>query len=226
MKFKYLGQSCFLIEFGGKVLLTDPAITSNPLADNSWITDLDPDFILLTHGHEDHVADVEEVLKNSKAILISTYEIVTYYGKKGFKGHPMNTGGKWKFEFGTLKMVSAVHSSVLPDGTYGSNPVGFVIWNDSSCFYFAGDTALTWDMKLIPMTCPKLDVALLPIGDNFTMGFEDAVLAADFVECDKVIGCHFDSFPYIEIDHDKARASFATKGKELIIPELGQVVEI
>jgi L-ascorbate metabolism protein UlaG (beta-lactamase superfamily) len=226
MKFKYLGQSCFLIEMGGKILLTDPAISANPIGNKEIIDSLKPDYVLLSHGHGDHVADLEKVLKQSGAILISTYELVTYYGNKGYKGHPMNTGGKWSFDFGTVKMVTAVHSSVLPDGTYGSNPVGFVVWNKEGCFYFAGDTALTMDMKLIPMTCPKLDIALLPIGDNFTMGYEDAAIAADFIECKKIIGCHYDSFPYIEIDHDAAKAEFSKHNKELLLPKIGEEVEI
>ncbi len=225
MKFKYLGQSCFLIHFGGKVILTDPALSANPIANIELIKDINPDYILLSHAHGDHVADLEDVMKRSDATLISTYELVSYYGEKGFKGHPMNTGGKWNFDFGTVKVVSAVHSSVLPDGTYGSNPVGFVVWNEDSCFYFAGDTALTMDMQLIPLMCPALDVALLPIGDNFTMGYEDAAIAAEFIECDAIIGCHYDSFPYIEIDHKAAEAVFASKGKKLLLPSIGEEVE-
>ncbi|MGB0864575.1 MAG: metal-dependent hydrolase, partial [Saprospiraceae bacterium] len=202
MKLTYFGHSCFLIEFGGKKLLFDPFISPNELAKDIDINSIEADYILLSHGHEDHVADAETIAKRTGATIIATFEIVTWYGKKGLKGHPMNTGGKWKFDFGTVKMVSAVHSSVLPDGTYAANPVGFVISNDENAFYFAGDTALTWDMKLIPMTCPKLDLAILPIGDNFTMGYEDAIIASDFIECNKIIGCHFDTFGYVKVDHE------------------------
>ncbi len=226
MKLTWYGQSTFVIEFGGKKLLTDPALSVNPLAKDLNIDDLEADYILVTHGHGDHVADLEQVAKRTGATIISNYEIVSYYGAKGFQGHPMNHGGKWKFDFGTVKYVHAVHSSVLPDGTYGGNPGGFVVWGDEGCFYLAGDTALTMDMKLIPMTCPSLDVAILPIGDNFTMGYEDAVIASDFVACDKVLGCHFDSFPYIEVDHNAAREAFSAKGKELIIPTIGGTIEI
>jgi L-ascorbate metabolism protein UlaG (beta-lactamase superfamily) len=226
MKFTWYGQSTFFIEFGGKKLLIDPALSANPLAKDLKIDGLEVDYILISHGHEDHVADLEAVAKRTGAIIISNYEIVSYYGAKGYTGHPMNHGGKWDFDFGTVKYVNAVHSSVLPDGTYAGNPGGFVIWGEEGCFYFAGDTALTWDMKLIPMTCPKLDVAILPIGDNFTMGYEDARIASDFIECDKIIGCHYDSFPYIEIDHNKAKAYFTEKGKELILPSLEQGIEV
>ncbi len=226
MKFTWFGQSTFIVEFGGKKLLFDPALSANPLAKDLNIEDLEADYILISHAHGDHVADLEKVVDRTKATLISNYEIVSYYGAKGYNGHPMNHGGKWTFDFGTVKYVNAVHSSLFPDGTNGGNPGGFVVWGEEGCFYFAGDTALTYDMKLIPLTCPKLDVALLPIGDNFTMGFEDATIASDFVECDKIIGCHFDSFPYIEIDHTKAKDAFSKKGKELILLGLGESITL
>lgn len=226
MKFTWYGQSTFVIEFGGKKLLTDPGLSVNPLAKDLNLDDLEADYILITHGHGDHVSDLEYVAKRTGATIISNYEIVSYYAAKGFTGHPMNHGGKWNFDFGTVKYVNAIHSSVLPDGTYGGNPGGFVVWGKDGCFYFAGDTALTLDMKLIPMTCPKLDVAILPLGDNFTMGYEDAIIASDFVDCNKVLGCHYDSFPYIEINHDKVRKSFSDKGKKLILPTLGESTSI
>ncbi len=224
MKLTYYGQACFGTEIKGKKILFDPALSANPLAKDIDINSLEADYILLTHGHGDHVADVESIAQRTGATIISNYEIVTYYGEKGFKGHPLNHGGKWNFDFGTVKYVNAIHSSVLPDGTYGGNPGGFVIWNDDICFYHAGDTALTWDMKLIPMTCPKLDFAILPVGDNFTMGYEDAVIAAEFIDCEKIVGCHFDSFGYIEIDHNKAKQAFENKDKRLILPTIGDAV--
>ena len=138
----------------------------------------------------------------------------------------MNLGGKWKFDFGTVKYVQAVHSSMLPDGSYGGPSGGFVVWNEEFSFYFAGDTALTLDMQLIPKTCPKLDFAILPIGDNFTMGYEDAVIAAQFIECDKIIGCHFDTFGYIKINHQDAITEFKNAGKELILLEIGKSIDI
>ena len=115
---------------------------------------------------------------------------------------------------------------MLPDGSYGGSAGGFVVWNEDICFYFAGDTALTYDMKLIPTTCPPLDFAILPIGDNFTMGYEDAVMASDFIQCDRVIGCHYDTFGYIKIDHNSAVQEFKNAGKELILPEIGKTIEL
>ena len=227
MKVTYCGHACVLVETMGKKLLFDPFISHNPLFTTSLYPhisaeQIEADYIFLSHGHQDHVADAEEIARRTGAPIISNAEIVGWYGDKGLKGHPMNHGGKWTLDFGTVKCVHAVHSSALPDGSYGGNPCGFVVWNEEGCFYFAGDTALTMDMKLIPMTCPPLTFAILPIGDNFTMGYEEAVLAAEFIACDQVIGCHFDTFGYIKIDHAAAQNAFADAGKKLILLPIGE----
>lgn len=227
MKIKFLGHSCFEIEYNGKVLLFDPFIKGNPKVSDFELSHLNPDYILLSHSHGDHVADAEEVAKNSGATIISNYEVATWFAEqKGLNTHPMNHGGKWKFDFGTVKYVNAVHSSTMLDGSPGGNPGGFVIWGGEKTIYYAGDTALTLDMKLIPMTCPKLDIAILPIGDNFTMGHEDAAIAAGFIECNQIIGCHFDTFGYIEIDHQAAKKSFTDKGITITLPEIGSIIEL
>ena len=234
MKVTYCGHSTFLVETKGKKLLFDPFISPNPLVekarnslgDSPEAANLDPqkmeaDYLLISHGHQDHVADAEEIGWRTGARGVSSFEIVSGFGEKGLAGHPMNFGGHWQFDFGTVKYVSAAHSSVLPDGTYGGNPGGFVIWNDEACFYFAGDTSLSMDMKLIPLTCPKLDFAILPIGDNFTMGYREAAIAAEFIECDQIIGCHYDTFGFIEIDHAAAKKAFQDRGKDLILLPIG-----
>jgi L-ascorbate metabolism protein UlaG (beta-lactamase superfamily) len=226
MKLTYYGQSAFQVEMNGKQLVFDPFISPNELASHLKIDDIKADYVLLSHGHGDHVADAEHIAKNCNATIVSNFEIVSWYEAKGLKGHPMNHGGKWTFDFGTVKYVYATHSSVLPDGTYAGNPGGFVLWNEITCFYFAGDTALTMDMKLIPLTCPKLDFAVLPIGDNFTMGYEDAAIAAEFIQCDTIVGCHYDTFGYIKIDHAAAKKAFEAKGKKLLLPAIGESVEI
>lgn len=221
MRITYYGQSCFGVEVNGKDLVFDPFISQNELAKHIKIESVPADYILLSHGHQDHVADAERIAKRTGAVIVSNFEIASWFSQKGIKMHPMNIGGKWNFNFGQVRYVNAVHSSVLPDGNYGGNPGGFIVSNDQMTFYFAGDTALTWDMKLIPLTSPKLDFAILPIGDNFTMGIEDAIIASDFIECNKIIGCHYDTFGYIKIDHAKAKKAFADKGKELILLEIG-----
>jgi L-ascorbate metabolism protein UlaG (beta-lactamase superfamily) len=226
MKVTYLSHMGFIIEFNGKKLLFDPFITGNPKPGPIKSEDISPDWILVSHGHGDHVADVEPIAKKNNIKIISNYEIVNWFGNKGVEGHPLNHGGKASLDFGTVKYVNAIHTSGLPDGSYGGNPGGFVVWNDDSCFYFAGDTALTRDMELIPMTCPKLDFAILPIGDNFTMGYDDAIIASDMIQCDIIIGAHYDTFPYIEIDSAAAQKAFADKGKTLLLPKLGETIEL
>jgi L-ascorbate metabolism protein UlaG (beta-lactamase superfamily) len=226
MEIKYLGQSCFYITTMGKTILVDPMISPNPLASAINVSDLKADVILLTHGHYDHVADALEIAKNSNSTLIAIYEVATWYENNGITVHSMNIGGKFSFDFGTLKMVSAIHSGTMPDGTGVGAAAGFVLWNDEACIYIAGDTALTMDMQLIPITCPKLDMAILPIGDNYTMGFEDASLASDFIKCDTIVGCHFDTFPWIKIDHQKAIDHFKQKNKTLILPKIGESIKL
>jgi L-ascorbate metabolism protein UlaG (beta-lactamase superfamily) len=151
--------------------------------------------------------------------------VASHFGEKGLKYHPMNHGGSWKFDFGKVKYVNAVHSSSFPDGSYGGNPGGFVIESEHKNIYIAGDTALTMDMKLIPMRT-KLDLAILPIGNNFTMDVDDAIIASDFVECDKILGVHYDTFGYIEIDHEESIRKFFDKGKDLMLLEIGESIEL
>lgn len=224
MKFTYYGHACFEVEIGAKRVLFDPFISGNELAkDIINLESIKSDYILLSHGHEDHVLDMESLAKQNDATVVAAYEVALWANGKGIeKYQPMNHGGSWNFDFGKVKATQAVHSSVLPDGSYGGNPMGFVVESDEGNFYYAGDTALTLDMKLIPMTSKKLDFCILPIGDCFTMGIEDAILASDFVECDRVIGVHYDTFGFIKIDHEAAVKAFADKGKELILMEIGE----
>lgn len=226
MKIKFLGHACFLVHFGQKTLLFDPFISPNELAKDINLDEINPDYILISHSHGDHVADVEMIAKKSGAKLISNFEIITWFEKKGLEGHPMNHGGKWKFDFGTVKYVAATHSSTMPDGSTGGNAGGFVIYNEEECFYYAGDTALTMDMKIIPITCPKLNLAILPIGDNFTMGYEDASIAAEWIACDKIIAMHFDTFGYIKVDHEEVKRVFEEKSLNITLPKIGQEIEI
>ncbi|MBA9074025.1 L-ascorbate metabolism protein UlaG (beta-lactamase superfamily) [Flavobacterium gossypii] len=225
MKITFYGHASLGIEVGGKNIIVDPYITANELASHINIDELKADYILVTHAHGDHTLDVEAIAKRTGATIVSNAEIAGYFEKKGLKSHPMNHGGSWKFDFGTVKYVNAIHSSSFNDGTYGGNPGGFIIEGEHKNIYIAGDTALTFDMKLIPLRT-KLDLAIFPIGNNFTMDIEDAIIASDFVECDKILGCHYDTFGYIKINHEEAKKKFFDKGKDLMLLEIGDSIDI
>jgi L-ascorbate metabolism protein UlaG (beta-lactamase superfamily) len=220
MKTTYYGQSCLSIETGGKTLLFDPFITHNSLASHIDVNSLKPDYILVSHGHGDHVADLITIQKNSGAKVICIAEIATWLGNQGIEAHGMNIGGGFNFDFGRVKMVNAIHSSSMPDGSYGGNPAGFVIYSEGKAIYFAGDTALTYDMKLL--ADDNLDWAYLPIGDNYTMGANDAIKACDFINCKNVVGIHYDSFPVIKIDKDEVMEKFVKAGLNLKLPAVGE----
>lgn len=222
MKITYYGHACFGVAVNGKHLLFDPFISFNDLAKQIDVSTIPADYIFISHGHEDHLADAIAIAKRTGATLISSFEITNWAAKQGIeKVHPMNTGGKRHFDFGWVKCTVAQHSSSFPDGSYAGNPMGFLVNVGEKSFYFAGDTALTLDMQLIPKWA-TIDAALFPIGDNFTMDYEDAVIAADFVQCNKVIGLHYDTFGFIKIDHEAAINYFKQSGKELILLPIGQ----
>ena len=226
MEVTYYGHSCFLFNIGDIRVLFDPFISPNPLAADIDLDSIKADYILISHGHSDHVADAEYLAKKNDAILVSSFEITSWFQQKGIeKFHPMNIGGKVHLEFGTVKMVHAIHSSSLPDGSYGGSAAGFVVESAEKTFYYAGDTALTQDMKLLADQF-RLDFALMPIGDNFTMDVHDAMLAANFVNTNKVIGMHYDTFPYVEIDPIEANIIAKRADKELVLMEIGQTIEL
>ena len=226
MQFTYYGHSCFAVVIDGVRLLFDPFITGNPKASAVDVEHIEADYILITHGHGDHLADAVAVAQRTGAMVISNYEIASWLSKQGVeKTHGMNFGGSYALPFGKAKYVVAVHSSTLPDGTPGGNPGGFVVSAGAKAFYYAGDTALTYDMKLIG---EEFDVhfAVLPVGDTFTMGPADAARAAEFVGTRTVIGVHYDTFPPIAIDHDAARATFAARGVNLLLPSIGETISL
>jgi len=225
MVITYLGHGCLSIEVAGKNIIVDPFITGNELAKHIKINELKADYILITHAHFDHIADVELIAKRTSAKLVSNYEIVMHYQEKGLDGHPMNHGGSWQFDFGKVTYTNAIHTSSFQDGTYGGQPGGFLLETNEANIYIAGDTALTYDMKLIPLKA-KIDLAILPIGDNFTMGIDDAVIASDFVECNKVLGYHYDTFGFIKINNEEAQSKFSVRNKELILLDIGNSINI
>lgn len=224
MNITYYGHSCFGIEVNGKHLLFDPFISPNELAKHIDKETVKADYILISHGHEDHIADAVSIAKRTNALVICNWEIYVWLQKQGVENaHPMNTGGKKLFDFGSVKCVKAEHSSSMPDGTYGGNPMGFVVESNAGNFYYAGDTALTYDMKLIG-EYRKIDFAFLPIGDNFTMGIDNAIICTEFINCSDIIGMHYDTFGFIKIDKTEALQKFERNGKKLTLMQIGETI--
>jgi len=220
MNFTFYGQSCFLIEINHQKFLFDPFITGNELAKNIDINSIEADYILVSHGHGDHTADLIPIAKRTGALVISNFEIISWLQQQGItKVHPMNFG-TFDFEFGTLTYMQAQHSSSFPDGSYAGAAGGFILASPHHSFYYSGDTSLMLDMQLVPHYA-TIDTAILPIGGNFTMNPRDAVKASDFIRCNNVIGVHFDTFGYIKIDHAAAVDLFKEAGKNLLVPEIG-----
>lgn len=222
MKITSYGHACFSVNVGGKTLLFDPFITPNPLASDIDIGSLHPDYILLTHGHFDHVADVETIAQTSGVTLIGNYEVIHWFASKGLKKvHPMNSGGSWNFDFGKVTFTTSVHSSSMPDGSYGGQAGGFLVETQEGSFYYSGDTALNHDIKLIKSSSP-LKFAALCLGGNFTMGVAEAVVAAGWLACEDILGVHYDTFPLIAIDHEEAKEAFLKNNRRLHLLKPGE----
>ena len=226
MNITYYGHSCFSVEINGKKLLFDPFISPNDLAKKIDVNQIQADYILVSHGHNDHIADAESIAKRTGATVICIYEIGNWLANKGVKNIlAMNIGGKVKLGFADVKCVVAQHSSGLPDGSYGGCAMGFVVESEKGNFYYAGDTALTYDMKLIG-EYRQIDFAFLPIGDIFTMGVDNAIIACDFIQCGNIIGMHYDTFPPIKIDKEEAVKKFSRAGRRLSLMEIGETKTI
>ena len=191
------GHACFSIVGGGATLLTDPFLTGNPLA-AATADEVSADYILVSHAHGDHLGDAVPIAKRTGATIIANFEIATYCGNEGANAHPLHIGGGRDFPFGRVKLTIAHHGSSFPDGSYGGNPAGFLLTLEGKKIYHACDTGLFYDMKLIGEE--GIDLAILPIGDNFTMGPEDALKAVEFIEPKIVVPVHYDTFEVIEQD--------------------------
>jgi L-ascorbate metabolism protein UlaG (beta-lactamase superfamily) len=222
MNVTYYGHACFAVEIAGKHLLFDPFITPNPLASSIDINTIPADFILVSHGHDDHIADVVAIAKRTNALVVANFEVAEWLGRQGApRVHSVNPGGTIDLGVATAKSVAAIHSNSLPDGSYGGSPSGFLVESDEGNFYYSGDTALTYDMKLIAEAI-QVEFAALCIGGNFTMDFEDAARAAKFIQCNEILGVHYDTFPPIKIDHARAQEKFKASGRTLHLMQIGE----
>lgn len=216
----WLGHSTFQVRTGGKSVLIDPFLTDNPSATVSP-EDVEADVIIVTHGHSDHVGDTVAIAKRTGALVISNFEIVQWLQQQGVENaHPMHIGGSHKFDFATVKLTIAHHGSALPDGSNGGNPTGIILKTDTGNLYFAGDTGLFYDMKLIGEE--DIALAVLPIGDNFTMGPEDSIRAIRLLEPTTVIPMHYNTWPMIaqNVEEWSAQVSKETSAEPLV-PTIG-----
>lgn len=224
---RYLGQSCVEFDFNGTKVLLDPFVSFNPLAKGVDVQLLQPSYIFLSHGHQDHVADMLEIQKNSDATVAAIVETAAWVRREGVSEDRViefNFGGTLHLPFGKVKMVYALHTNSTPDGVYGGMPCGFIFFIGDKKIYFAGDTALTLEMKLLEDLA--LDWAFLPIGGHYTMDMYDAVKASKLVNCKQVVGIHYDTFPPIAIDKEEAKKVFAAEGAALHLPDVGETLSL
>jgi len=226
MKIKFLGQNCFLFTYNGKNILSDPFYNFQKEKSGFDINSQKIDYVLITHAHGDHIADVKELLEaHPEATLIGQPEICGYF--KHPNSIDINFGGSAKFDDLKISMVPASHTSSFPDGTYGGEPCGYMFRFQGKNIYFAGDTGIMADMEIFPRLFGNIDLAILPVGSHYTMCARKASFAAaELLNTKKVIGCHFDTFPPIKINHEEAKGLFAERNIDFALPQLGEEFEI
>ena len=232
MKITYLSHTCFLLEGSSHTLLIDPFLTHNPLAQVKP-DDIRCDFILVTHGHFDHVGDTIAIAEKNNATVISSYEVADWLSRQGVKkAHPMGLGGGFDFPFGRVKLTIAFHSAGYPPAegdtggfVYLGVAAGLLIQFEGKTIHHAGDTALTLEMQLLGQR-NKIDVAMLPIGDNFTMGPADAVTAAEFLKAGLVLPMHYNTFPPIHQDPDAFVSALAEKNIKGRAIKIGETINL
>lgn len=226
MKLKYFSHSAFqFTDDNGIKVLIDPFLDDNPTSPVKS-AEVETDYIILTHAHGDHLGDALKIAERCDSTFICVNELANWVAGKGFKAHNMHIGGAHRFEFGTVKFTIAHHGSLTPDNQYAGEPAGVLITSGNKCIYHTGDTGLFYDMKLIG-ELNQIDYMLLPIGDNFTMGINDAVKAVDFVSPKiAAIPMHYNTFPVIETDPSEFKSKVEANGVGCRIMKYGEEIDI
>ena len=225
MRLKYFSHSAFQITTdSGKVILIDPFLDGNPTSPVKS-DEVKADYIILTHGHGDHIGDAFKIAKRTNPLFICVNELADYCAANGFNAHNMHIGGGHNFDFGRIKFTIAHHGSLTPDNHYTGEASGVLLFIDGKVLYHTGDTGLFYDMKLIG-ELNKIDYMLLPIGDNFTMGIDDAVKAVELADPEVAIPMHYNTFPVIEADPNEFKTKVEAMGKKSIVMEYGQEIDL
>ena len=223
-KLLYHGHSCFELIMEEQRIIVDPFLSGNPHAEVGPAA-IEVAAVLVSHGHGDHVGDAVEIAKRNDCVVVTNHEIATWLEKQGVKVHGMHIGGAWSFQWGRVKLVPAIHGSMLPDGSCGGLAAGFLFEMGGKTIYYAGDTALHSDMALYGRLYP-IDLALLPIGDNYTMGIDDAIEAAVLCNANEIVPIHYDTFPVIGARPADFAQRAKKRGVKVRLVQFGEMIDV